>query len=214
MLNQIITSISPLIQSLPFVERYGGLVQVIEKKQLVSEELQIYETIKFPITCNADATCFHANMYAPIVPNSMYKSVFYFEELQSMRYTETEGPKNSVVCYEGKIRLVGWLNLQKLGIEGCQYACDAYACILAKQFGLIGMHDMPLPYEKAKFAIGYPNIVPKTPAIFSKYSYNDIIKCLIYPYDYFALDFPVKVKIAVNCIDCVEPNEPIECLTV
>ncbi len=210
MLNEIANCLGKKIKALPFIERYGGLVRTVEKTITVDPTIGLTKKIRFPVSCNADPSCFQQEMYQPIVPNSAYKSIFYFEG-GKIQPIGRSGTKLSQMKYRAVLRLVGWVNLAKLGLANCDDLGKVIKCVLNGD--ILGTCKVS---DSTKATVGMPTICESDPSIFSKYSYYDsIIQNLIYPYGYFALDFPIEISINAPCIeDECDFGEPINCIEV
>jgi len=213
-MNQVVKCLEPIIKDFPFVENYGGLVQVVSKTEVLDNG--VTKKITFPVTCNATATCLNNSGYSPIIPGQC-NSIFYFEG-SDLRPRGCEGAKGKTYVWTGTLTLVGWVNLRKLGVAICGDCSAIIACIMTS--GIIGKCKLGPPYNNGSVEIGLPNIRKNDYKIFSKYSYYSKLKDkLIYPYQFFALDFPVTIKIPEGCIDaeiCApDPDqEPIICKVV
>ena len=215
MIQQIINCIEPLIKELPFVENYGGLVQCVTKTE-IDETTGAKRNITFPITCNANpSTCLKQGGYSALIPGKC-KSLFYFEA-SNLRPKGCIGPKGKTYVWEGTLSLIGWVNLRSLGVEICGNVDFIIACILSK--GIVGRCNFTGPMSGTAI-VGLPTIRINDPKIFQKYSYYSKLKDkIMYPYQYFALDFPVRIEIQQGCIDAEicepdEDQEPIVCTVV
>jgi len=53
----------------------------------------------------------------------------------------------------------------------------------------------------------------RSAAIFNRYTYGDEVQnLLLYPYDYFALDFYLTILVNLNCNYELTPSTPINCI--
>jgi hypothetical protein len=175
---------------LPFVDRLGGIVRPITKTDRDGEK-----TIKktFPVDCNVTEHDCIAGQYTDLVPNSKYKSIHYFEDNGTSILQRTAMDFH----FQAKLKLVGWLNLKKLGKTECSLSSLAIANIL-KAF--------PTNYFNngiySRIQISVLGQDPKDSRIFSKYSYSEEqTQYLMYPYDYFALNLSVGFSIREACIN-------------
>lgn len=217
MIQQLVTCIEPIIKGLPFVQNYGGLVQCVTKTS-VNDQTGLITKTTFPVTCKAaevDPNCFKKGGYSAIIPGKC-KSLFYFEASDIIP-VGCKGPKGKTYVWKGTLTLIGWLDLRALGVAICGDISFVLGCIFTS--GIIGKchFDGPL---KGVGKIGLPKIRLNDYKIFAKYSYYEKLKDkLIYPYQFFALDFPFTIEIQESCIDqdiCTpdENQEPIICKVV
>lgn len=213
MTGSIVKTIEQFVTSQPFVERYGGLVRIVEAKRKIGNS-DSYRIIRYPITCNAATDrCSSVGYQSDIVPNSMFRSIVYFEQIGEVKPIGITGPKDAVYEFSGSLRLVCWLNLPKLGIMGCNKASEFAACFLRS--GLIKSHFLQEPYNSAVVEIGLPTVVERDTKTFSKYSYpTQIFQNIGGPFDWFHMDFPFKVRLGKNCIECPVAGDEIKCIKV
>lgn len=213
MIDVISEVLKPKITSLGFIERYGGLTQLVCKTICIQEKPQIFKDIYFPVTCEADDNCFKQGEYSPIVPGNC-TSIAYLEA-DDLVPVKCDGPKGNDFHYTFNLRLVFWGNLAKLGYEKDESIEAIIMCFIRE---LNGRCDLPAPYM-GYFDLGLPRVTKDMKRIFGIYSYFDKIKkALLYPNAYFALDWKVKLKVNMGCatpeeLNC-EPRESILCKPV
>jgi hypothetical protein len=194
--NDIANYIVSLIETKPFVDKIAGVV--VAASQTVENTVKI-----FPMACGVQHRECNVGKYNDLVPNSKYKSIIYFED---GGVTFGAVAKN-LQAFNSRIRLVGWLNLQKLGSTNCTRASDVIIEIL---------RELPkFPVNEGNFIrlkITAASEVTKNKQIFSKYTYKEEQnQYLIYPYDYFALDLTAEWFMNLDCIREYTPASPILC---
>lgn len=196
-----------LIEPLSFVDKLTGLVRAV----VISEETEAGKKRKsFPVACNVSAAdCTNTSNLKELCPDDSKKSVMYFEENGG---SQLIGFEKGNFKYRAQLRLVGWLNLPKLGVTSCSWSAAAVLNIInvmpLDYFNITGK-----PYTRCK--ITGLNEVNKSAAIFSKYTYDEAVnQYLIYPLDYFALDITIEYVVPRNCIEALIPAEPINCPAV
>lgn len=201
--------LAPIITGCIFVENYQGLVYPVSKYDELANGLT-KETI-FPTSCGMDQlTCFAIGKHNPVIPNSSEKSLFYFEDVNGVTFTGNEGGKGAISNYTGKIRLVAFLNYQKMGIEDCNIDYKIIHELIKK----LTKSPCISPDSKSQISVTSVVEVPKSASnIFGKYSYyKQMTNLLLYPHSYFALDINFQLK--VSCIDDFELGEEINCIKV
>lgn len=190
------------VAPLAFTERLAGLARLITINEQ-TESGSIRKT--FPVAFDVCETDCVAGKYKDLTPNSNKKSVLYFEEISAPQWVEQA---RSNFRFRSVIRLVGWLNLKKLGLTNNTWSADAIIQILAK---------IPQkPFNNGNLLkIKVTNIseAEKTAQnIFGKYTYDEAVnQYLLYPYDFFALNFTVDFEINPACYEAIEEQEPCEC---
>lgn len=208
MIRKVIQQVSHKITALPFVQRYGGVVQTVTKLDVIDEGLVIEN--RFPVSCSTTALqCWEQGKYKNLIPDDSYKSIFYFEERDAFRLVSRREMKGQGIEYSARVRLVGWLNLAKLGSQDCELSdIIAFNCIGA----LTGSYTITTPVQGI-VQIRPVGMVPKGLEIFERYTYNEReVGFLLYPYDYFAVDFDVIMSMNPGCLDTFTPTTEIDCI--
>lgn len=210
MIEAIINKIRPRLLGLKYIERYGGLVTPITT--IVEGEEGQRSQITFPVSCGMDGReCVEAGNYFDLAPNDRYRSVAYWEALNSLsRQASNHGSRRERVQYTQNARLVVWLNLANLGYDE---ACDLTTRIIANTInaveGRIGLiPNTPMSNVKVRL-VGQP---PKTMDIFRPYTYRDKSELMLFPYDFFALDFQFTWMLTKDCIIEEDDYFQIECI--
>jgi len=198
----IATILGSYIDNLNFVER---LASVVRPMTFFTGSEQ--NTIKkvYPIDCSASHKDCVTGKYTDLVPNSRYKSIHYFEDGGVAPVNTTQRDWR----FRSSLRLVGWINLKKLGKTDCSVSAQAVLQLI---------NALP----SGRFNSGeYKNIqitsiaeAPKSSAIFSKYTYDEAVtQYLMFPFDYYALDLTVEFTISKSCINDFDLGTPTECDT-
>src|SRR5690606_1280870 len=134
-----------------------------------------------------------------LAPNDDHRSVAYWEVTNPLTsQASRHGSRRYNVQYTQNARFVAWLNLQNLGYENpCALMTRIIANTLYVIEGKIGIiPDTPLANVKIRF-VGQ---APKTMDIFRAYSYSNKTELMLYPYDFFALDFQFTWMLRKDCI--------------
>ena len=192
------------IQALDFVERYGGLVQKVTYKNRDKNGQYVDES--YPVSCmvNQQDCNTSGQFYTDLIPNDKLRGVFYFEVLQGMT---DQGPiiaqgkvYKSMRIFTGRARLVGWVNTKRLGVsEECYFSGQ-----LVRKFMQI-LNTKHIKVNDSGFLNGARvefNVLqelPKTSAIFDKYTYNLDKQFLLDPFDYFAIDVEIRATMQTGC---------------
>lgn len=190
MINTIVKNIIPYLEALNFSEVVGGIATTISQNKPAKDNKIIIK--KFPAYYNENRTTCNASDYIDLVPNSNKRSIIYFEN-NGIKISPING--NIIECV-ADVRLVCWANLKKIN--------DTF--INADMLRLLVIQAMPsslsnvLPYSFIRIQLTGEET--KNVSIFSKYTYNEEEKqYLIYPFDYFALNYEISFYVGINCID-------------
>lgn len=206
MITEIGNILKSRIISQPYVDRIAGIVMTMIEEQVTDENTFIK---KFPVSCDISGEdCSESNSrYKDLIPNSNKKSVIYFEDLTGITFLSRERDN---LLFQCSPRMIGWLNLTKLGRTECSISSLIVPDIIDKLITIS-------PFNTATFnrvSIKVNKQVPKTAQIFNKYTFLEKeTQYLMYPYDYFALDLTVNFAVNKNCIADFAPSAEDECNT-
>ena len=183
------------LQGLPFADRLAGLVRTVT---ITGED---GKRKAFPVACNVTNADCTAGRYQDLVPDSSRKSVMYFEDGGTVLTGLLKGDPQ----FRSTIRLIGWLNLKKMGLTDCDFATTAITNII-KNLPWAEFNSPANGFVRVKLT-GL-NVLEKSSAIFSRYTYDEAVtQYLLYPYDYFGLNLTVEYTVRRSCIeDAVIPD--------
>ena len=132
------------------------------------------------------------NLSIDLVPNSNKRSIIYFEN-NGIKISPING--NIFECV-ANVRLVCWCNLKKINDTFVNADLIKLAVIQAMPVSLSNV----FPYSFIRIELTGEET--KNVSIFSKYTYNEEEKqYLIFPFDYFALNYEVSFYVGSNCIE-------------
>ena len=202
MIDIVANILHDYIKNLAWADKTAALIRVATR----STESGVRQY--FPVACQlTEAEC-NSGRYQDLMPDDRKKSVMYFEDNGGVQYKRSAG---SVDYYEAKLRLVGWLNIKQLGQTDCSITSGAIGDILRAMPGKVAPH-IASTYGLTNVLINFDSEVKKDVNIFSKYSYNEAqSQYLLYPFDYFALDFSVDFAMNTDCLPTLTPETPDNC---
>lgn len=189
--NKLAVILRDQISDLNWIDKIAGLVQTanirIKSGDDTSEK-------SYPISCSISEDACLKGAYQDLCPDSKKKSIAYFED-RGLAFDRMEGNR---LFYTSSLRLVCWLNLKKIQDENCDkdvIGCGTsgdYVLEVIKKFNYVPFNSGGL----YGIMIQPPSQVERSVEIFSKYTYNEeALQYLMFPYDYFALDFTVNFMI-------------------
>lgn len=194
--------------NLPYIEKYGGVVQTIQKV-IPGAEADKPTIKRIPISAvhQAPANCSLAEaINIHFIPEVKLKGLLYFED--GGVSLDTSKRHSQLNFYRSRLRLVVWLNQKLIKQE------------FDIELGSIAMNEMinllctnPVNYDafknvSAKVAV----IPPATSSLFSEYDYNEKeTQFLMPPFDFFAIDLDIFFGIPKGCKVPVEPDPNITC---
>lgn len=189
------------LATLPWVGKYGGIVRPLTMVFEGPEESTVEKT--FPVSADFhDPDNCAQDFYMDLVPDSDKGAVLYWESAGDLTRQEfAEKGKRRYVIFQGNVRLVGWINLLKLGLQ------DEFGAVEVLTAPIIKMIDSTVKPTQFQYKGLYFHRVKwtfqgweeKTPGIFDQYSYEDN-SLLVYPYDYFAMNWTVSFMISLDCL--------------
>ncbi len=191
------------IDTLPFLDKYTGVVKVI-----TMADNSAGRNVKkiFPVACNLNLEdCNKGKRYLDFVPDDSKKSVLYLEDT-GLRFQRQEGNRT---YWKASYNLVCWLNLPKLGSTSCSYSAIAILSILKSL--PIQPFNANDTYNQIK--INLIGQQPKSTNPFARYSYDESVsQFLMYPFDYFVLALDVDFMVDLRCVVIPDLSEPINCI--
>lgn len=231
MLNLALSSVSDLLENIeiagePLVERFGGLVFPINLPESIGQTdsgQPIMRDKIVPVACGVtyEQCMSGSKKYQPIVPNSAFKSILYFEQLGDATVNTGEqqfAPKFGLVVYDIPVRLVFWGNMAKMNINGTGASeCSLVAPVALKiQQTLRPKKQFEIPdpaYQKASVEFVFQGQEQKDATkIFGRYSYgNELAKFMLFPWDFFSLKYLVRLRINRNCVEDFTFGTPNNC---
>lgn len=192
MIRSIIKQILPDIQALNFADLVAGVVtqatqNIMDKGNAVAKKI-------FPIYENSPTACQNGD-YSILTPDEKYKSIIYFEEINSSVVAQT----NYEIKMSTDVRLVAWFNLKKINNT-------------VNSDTLLRLIMQAIPEQVAGFneieniKIKFNGIENKTPTVFSNYTYDEAeTQYLLFPYDYGSLLYTVTYSLN-KCLDDININ--------
>lgn len=210
MIRLIEQAFSADIQALSFIERYGGLARPTE---LYVPAGNVTLLKVFPVSCDiSEQDCFEVGKYNQLVPNDAYNSVSWFEQ-NGDGPVVIGGPKAGHAISTQNMRFVCWLNLKRLGYNDCKGTTRFELAVLK---ALTGSRSFTVDGITGRIDVSSTSVIQQDRArIFGKYSFaesrNDAI--FFWPFGFFAVDLTCKVSVSLACLDELEAESAIECIT-
>lgn len=191
------------LRGLPFVDKYGGLVQVMEQVDILTDEVTHVERKvlkRFPVAADAVVDGVVLEGLTDFTPDDRYRGMIYFED-QGM---EPLGRLGRMWRYKSRLRLVAWLNTARLtDAEGQQpllYELPArlYAAVKEKMTALEHVNEGY--YQRLN--VKEKNILAQNRNIFGPYSYDETaVSYLLSPFEFFAVEYEVDFCMTPECIN-------------
>ena len=197
--NLIANIVVDYIKDLTWIDKLAGMTQVAKVSEK-SGDVKVEK--RFPISCQMsyEDAC-KDGCYNDLAPDSSKSSIVYFED-GSLSLVKSERGR---LYYESTIRLVAWLNYQRLR-GGCG-STGTYIIDIIK-----ALPDFPQNIgDMLGVSIKVSSQVPRSDAIFGAYTYNEKqTQYLMVPYDFFALNITTSFYIIPECNE-LAPGGCLEC---
>lgn len=193
MIGSIIEYIVTELKNLNFCnasnDRIYGLSKIIILKKDKLEK-------KIPAIINTNKTTCNGSDYIDLIPNTKTRSLIYFEDQGTVM--------NDYNCryyyFTSNIRLVYWCNLKLINQN--YLSAELMQAVIIRELKQLFIANFNYI---SQIRIEFDKPVTKEAVIFGKYDYNEGEKqYLIYPYDYFAVDFNISWALAAGCIEDIE----------
>jgi len=192
-----------------WLERWGGLVLPVQRKIQVGES---WVSRIMPVSCTVDPACDDDSKYQKVLPDSAYKSVGYLIQVGSAQ-TDFSGPRENLLTARYRLRLVVWLNYQKMGLDDCNHA-GAFEletiANLKSRFQIIS-DEMSNPGD---LVLSDFSIMPKEPGtVFAPFYMFEKPNIYTWPYGFFGLEFTAKAVVNTACLSPLGVANETACLT-
>lgn len=233
MLNLALTAVKTAMENIdisgtPLIEKYGGLVIPLTVKEEISKTASgdpILKDKTYPVSCGVNfQQCILNRKYQELVPNTKYRSLAYWEQLgDAVQYAPEKryDPKGNRLVFDIPVRLVVWLNIQKMNINsGGGQDCSITAPVMLKISDIL--HNSKQHFlipdafynDKAKVEFLFQGQeVKDANRIFGKWSYDSAKMAALYlwPFDWFSLKYTVRFTVKRNCLDALTIGAEVVC---
>lgn len=224
MLHAIAQILRAQIGELPWIERYGGLVDVLTVPQYTTVNdaagtQQLAGQKIYPVACGVTAQqCFEsADNLKRLVPSTAVGSLAFFVDTSGVSMRGLTGPKDALMSFSFSLRFLVWLNLARLGVESCTWAGRAAPYIIDR---LSGAKIASGNFDGGPEETMYRDIVvtrvaqlAKTPSLFSPFSFateGESRGLFLYPYDYMGFQIEGTFSVVRGaCLPAIV-DEPFE----
>jgi hypothetical protein len=208
MINYIISELNDQILTKDVSERVGGLVMPVQIRQEGGGILTV------PISHDVDgAECWETGKYKDLLPNDRYKTVTFWEQRSDAAPIDNGfyDSKKKFRYLSVDLRLVCWVNLKELGYTDLNVTDRIQATILEAVWNSNGQYLIDETDYKIRFEVMHQRTVNRQPGIFDAYSVDT--SALMYPFDFFGIDFNVQYWYGVDCFTEVTAGTPVDCVT-
>lgn len=190
------------IDELPFIDKIAGLVRPVKMQVPGKDNAPILKV--FPVSTDITNEDCISGSYKDLIPNSKYKSIFYFEDNGCTLIAR----ERRWVSFNSRLTLVGWLNLSVL--MNCGNYTGSTEVILSILNALPENTISDDIYREIR--ITALSEVVKSNAIFNRYTYDEVTtQYLLYPFDFFALNMSIDFRVNLACVEQFELGSCVKC---
>lgn len=204
MINSAVSQYQTDLTNLAWVENYGGITRLVKHPQK-SEELVQYPVSPFV----SFSECWNEGIYKALVPSDNIASVVYYEEDSNTIHNKTSiisGSSNNIELYETPVRLICWINLNKLGLD---HTTDKSGFVN----DLLNIFSTTKTSNGARIEVNFREVdsEDETKTVFEKYNYKDFEKLLYYPYMAISIRLTFRQIGKQSCFASQAVNAEITC---
>jgi hypothetical protein len=207
-------SITPAITALPWLSRWGGAAFPVQAAGSYydpesGQDVRIRQT--YPVSCRIQGDCDAEGYYSKLLPDDRLASLAWMEAMGGYSY---EQDKTGAATVRQRIRLIFWLNMQRLGNVDCGgYLPYKMSVLQALPTGKQWAYTPEGFTKPAVVSVKFAGGVEHTPqAVFGPYTFAIQQRLFLHPYAFFGIDLDMSAYLPIGCF-CLEEGEPIECLT-
>lgn len=213
MLSVVADVLKSRLTDLPWIERFGGLVQEATRPQLIRgadgvDIIKGYDV--YPVACDVNlVNCWEGGRYKMLEPDSTKAAVAFFTDGGGVTLKSVDDPKESWMVFSFELRFLCWMNLMRLGetitAGGCQPSGRVVPYVVHKLWGdhtASGLFGGGLEEEVfGRIRVTAVSELQKRAGIFDPFSFaRSNMALFIYPYDYFGLRIQGTFEINRNCL--------------
>lgn len=210
--------ILPNITSLGLFQRLSALAIPVTRTEVIETETSSIEVKKtYPVGWGiSDTQCWDQGRYKELIPDHSYISLGYFEEVGGLTPDRNADQHN--LLYTGQVRFVFWANIPKLNLNDAGNTTMTVSDNIAMAV-IDAVQDRRTVISDAQFINSYATlrdakVEQKSAAIFSKYSYENVEALLLWPYDFGAVTFTLRIEVPRGCVQPITAGTPIDCILV
>lgn len=187
---------------LSFVDVYAGLVQTVEYRDGSSDATTLVKRMPVSYNTNIDPSC-GVSPEKALVPDSSKKGIVYFEDNGTSFLDRGTG---GMLRFRGRVTLVLWINRAR--VTGNTYQ-DITAYCVAKILSKMKVKTLLNDGNFSRLQV-MPGNISQTPAVFSRYTYDEsITQYLRPPFDFAGIELTVDYSVNPSCIDEIMLNQKV-----
>lgn len=216
MLSTIADVLKSKLDSLEWLERFGGLVFPATRPEFITDadgKQVVVGYQSYPVACSVNMeNCWEQNRFRHFEPDASKAAIAFFMDNGGVTLRRAGGSNISPTLeFDFSLKLVFWLNTARLGEDitggGCLPSGRLAPYVIARLFG---QHSAAGLFGGEVEEDIFRNIevrdirqLPKAPAMFEPFTFARAgvdRNLFIYPYDYFGLSINGVFEINTSCL--------------
>lgn len=210
MLRRIAADLRDVIAERDYAEVVAGLVRPLQRAKENSKGAR--EVQVFPVDMSVYGAACTDGVYTALVPDDKRKSIFFFEEITGRRVIEQRG---RMTHYSAGLLLIGWLNLDRLGLSQTDHAEGFRASTrIVEELRSLFPNGTTVDGEcpMSDVHVEFVRDMPMSYDPWAKYSIQQSVRQYgMLPYECFAAEFTVTWKSSRECVEALQIADPFVC---
>lgn len=212
MLTVIAEVLRDKISTLSWIERTGALTMVASRPTFATAaDMQSvitgYES--YPVSCHVNLQdCWEDGAYKLLEPDGYKSGVAFFMDNGGVEQIAIEGPRAANIRYKFNLKLLVWLNINRLGTDitadGCNISGRVAVFFMEKMLGrhsAAGLFGGGVEEDAFKWIeVTKVDELPKDISLFSDFRFSKQKELFFWPYDYLGLRITGEFVVNRNCL--------------
>jgi hypothetical protein len=205
MIQSIAHEVAQRIREKPWADRVAGIV--IRHEYLGPKN----KPIRVPLSCDVSGAECGASQLEYLLPDHRRRSIIFIEDRTGSRRVGEDGPW---IKFQSVIRIVGWINPARMGIEvpecnGChtasKIAMEIYALLPNRNENIASCNATQVNFQ-------YYGMAPTDESPWKQYTLApERVQYLMPPFQYFCMDLVCTWSVHERCLCPVVVGEPLGC---
>lgn len=209
MIYYLINGLQSQIDSVAWVENYGGLTRTITRR--IKNREGTFEDESYPVSAYVtDQECWDNSLYKLLTPDESKRSVLFWQVTSPVGIDVNPLiAKGMGQSYVQTANLLVWLNLKRMGLED-----------EPEKTGML-MQELMSKLHKVKISVADPvkvkgkafhtGILPHTQDIFAAWTWGARGELFFGDYDFFGLEYEFRWNGMRDCAPAFVPPQAQEC---
>ena len=212
MLSVIAEVLRDKLSTISWIERTGGLT-LVASRPIFTTAANMQSVVSgyenYPVSCTVNLQdCWESGAYKLLEPDGYKSGVAFFMDNGGVEHIGTEGPRNANIRYRFNLKLLCWLNMNRLGsditADGCNVSGRVVVYFMDKMLGkhsAAGLFGGGIEEDAFKWIeVTKVDELKKDIDLFSEFNFSKRKDFFFWPYDYFGLRLTGEFVINTHCL--------------